>query len=249
MGTVVSTQWQQSPLATSTESSISSDLERVFAEFNRTFSLYLEDSELSRIASGALRLEDSSQQMRSVYAQALEWRSATLGAFTPHRPDGVIDLNGIVKALAIERAGIIFEETGIEDWSINAGGDILCCASAHGQTVGIADPADHRQLLCAVTLEAGRRAMATSGSAERGDHIWTLSPAANGLFVQATVMAADIITADVLATAIVAGGPETLDDVTSRWDVDVLTVDSAGPLRATPGFQEALARSHHTVAG
>ncbi|MEO6942315.1 MAG: FAD:protein FMN transferase [Terrimesophilobacter sp.] len=249
MGTVVSTQWQQSQPMTSTESLISAEVEKVFADFNLTFSLYLEDSELSRIARGALKLEDSSEQMRSVYAQALEWRSATLGAFTPHRRDGVIDLNGIVKALAIERSGTVFEEAGVDNWSVNAGGDVLCGTSTRGHTVGIVDPADRQRLLCAVTLGTGRRAMATSGNAERGDHIWALTPSAVGVFAQVTVMATDIVTADVLATAIVAGGPETLDDVTSRWDVDVLTIDSAGSFRATPGFQGALERSDHSDVG
>ena len=249
MGTVVSVQWQRSPTLASTETPMSAEIEKVFAEFTRTFSLYREDSELSQIARGTLKLEDSSPLMRSVYAQALEWRSVTSGAFTPHRSDGIIDLNGIVKALAIKRAGAAFEEAGIDDWSINAGGDILSSETSTGRVVGIVDPADRERLLCTVTLGTGRRAVATSGSAERGDHIWVRTPSAGGVFVQVTVIAADIVTADVLATAIVAGGPETLEEVTSGWDVDVLTIDSAGSFRATPGFQSALERTDHAVAG
>jgi thiamine biosynthesis lipoprotein len=56
-------------------------------------------------------------------------------------------------------------------------------------------------------------------------------------FAQVSVAAADIITADVLATAIVAGGRATLDSVTARWDVDVLAVAHDGALLATPGFR------------
>ena len=55
-----------------------------------------------------------------------------------------------------------------------------------------------------------------------------------------SVVANDIVTADVLATAIVAGSDDALDDVTSRWDVDVITVDRSGALRMTPGLLRAL---------
>jgi thiamine biosynthesis lipoprotein len=56
-----------------------------------------------------------------------------------------------------------------------------------------------------------------------------------------TVVADDIITADVLATAIVSGGIEALRASTSGWDVDVLAIDLAGDLFATPGFSSAIA--------
>jgi thiamine biosynthesis lipoprotein len=52
-----------------------------------------------------------------------------------------------------------------------------------------------------------------------------------------SVAASDIVTADVLATAVVAGGRGTLDAVTARWDVDVLAVTHDGALLATPGFR------------
>ncbi len=255
MGTVVSLQWQQpSPIGPEgrpapTGWSVTTRIEQVFDMVDRTFSLYRPDSELSRVANGTLRLEESSRRLRSAYAEALAWRTATSGAFTPHRLDGVIDLNGIVKALAVQAAGAVFEEAGIDDWSVNTGGDILCSAFAPTAAVGVVDPADPRRLLCTVTPAPGRRAVATSGTAERGDHIWALTPAGDGAYVQVTVLADDIITADVLATAIVAGGSETLDDVTSRWDVDVLTVDSRGHLRATPGFRSALERPGYAAAG
>jgi thiamine biosynthesis lipoprotein len=206
-------------------------VEQIFDGFDRRFSLYRDDSELSRIAAGSLELVDSSDALREVYALALEWRLATGGIFTPHRPDGVIDLNGVVKALAMERSG----ETLGTNWIVNAGGDILI--SGVDRVVGIVDPVDRGTLLCSIVLAGRRRAMATSGSAERGDHIWGRSPE----FAQATVVADDIITADVLATAIIAGGSATLDDVTARFDVDVLTVDRDGQLRATPGIRTALA--------
>ena len=208
------------------------EVESAFAEYDARFSLYRPESELGRIADGSLALMDASEMVRDAYARSLEWRSITGGAFTPHRPDGILDLSGIVKALAMERASEILGSSG--DWILNAGGDVLTSGSA--ATIGIVDPHDRRQLLTSVRLGGSRRAVATSGTAERGDHIW-----GRGGFAQVTVVANDIVTADVLATAILAGGTETLNLSTSSWDIDVLAIDPEGNLFVTPGFTASIA--------
>ncbi|CAN5132768.1 FAD:protein FMN transferase [soil metagenome] len=217
-------------------------IEAAFDEIDRRFSLYRADSELSRIARGELRLPDAGPDVIASYSRALAWRDSTGGAFTPHRPDGALDLNGIVKAEAIERAGGILDAAGCTDWTINVGGDILTrYASAAGSAaIGIVDPGDGAALLCSLVLRGDRRALATSGSAERGDHIWLGGSTARADFTQVSVIAEDIVTADVLATAIVAGGRDALDDATARWPIDVLTVDRAGDLLATPGMRASL---------
>jgi thiamine biosynthesis lipoprotein len=207
------------------------ELEAIFADFDETFSLYRPTSELSRVADGSLLLSDSSDSLRAAYALALDWRTRTDGVFTPHRPDGVIDLSGVVKALAIQSAGRLLGTD--EDWILNVGGDVL--TSGRPASVGIIDPLDRQQLLTAVLLGGSRRAVATSGSAERGDHIW-----GRGGFAQVTVVADDIITADVLATTIVAGGVESLNASTAHWDIDVLAIDPSGNLFATPGIQSRI---------
>ena len=212
-------------------------LELVFETVEQRFSLYRPDSELSRIADGRDTLARASDELRASYARALGWRGLTNGYFSPHRPDGVIDFNGIVKAEAIERAGQALEASGCRDWTINVGGDLLTTAPT---PLGIVDPATPSSLLCAVALSGSRRALATSGSAERGDHIWLGDRLRPAEFVQVSVLADDIVTADVLATAIVAGGAAALDAITAEWDVDVLTVDRRGDLSATPGFRAAI---------
>lgn len=219
-------------------------VEACFRSFDERFSLYKPGSELSRIAAGQLAFTDSSVELRSTYASALRWRDATDGAFTPHRPDGVIDLNGTVKALAMQAAADVLRDRGFCHWCMNVGGDVLSAGSQENGTswrVGVVDPADRTALLCAVEVGGSRHAVATSGSAERGDHIWTVT-AVDRSYLQATVVADDIETADVLATAIIAGGPTTLASVVERWSVDVLTVARDGSLTATPGLRTALAR-------
>jgi thiamine biosynthesis lipoprotein len=94
--------------------------------------------------------------------------------------------------------------------------------------------------VAAVELTPEFPAMATSGSAERGDHIWA-RPGATHDFLQATVIAADIVTADVLATAIISGGQEALDQVTANFAVAVLVVKTNGELLANARFPELVA--------
>lgn len=218
-------------------------VEEVCARVDRLFSLHSASSELSRLARGEITLSETDPLVRDAYARAMSWSAETHGVFTPHRPDGALDLNGIVKAEAIERAGAVLTEAGCADAVVDIGGDILCSGTdrARPWMVGIADPADRASALCAVQVNGSRRAIATSGSAERGDHIWCGGSRRGSTFVQVTVLANDIVSADVLATTIVAGGADALDDACDRWDIDVLTVDSAGTTLATPGFRRALA--------
>jgi thiamine biosynthesis lipoprotein len=63
-----------------------------------------------------------------------------------------------------------------------------------------------------------------------------------------SVAAADILTADVLATAIVSGGRAALDEFAERFDVDVLAVQRDGSLLATPGWPRALTDRGGAVA-
>ncbi len=218
-------------------------VERVFALADETFSLYRPDSEASRLARGELSLRDASAGMRDRYADALSWRLMTEGSFSPERPDGVLDLSGIIKGYAIGQAGAALRNRGITDWCLNAGGDVLVMGSPvpgseAAWAAGVVDPLDRSALLSAYGLggPGTRQARATSGSAERGDHIWTAG-SRGAEFAQVSVAAADIVTADVLATAIVAGGTAMLRRATDGWDVDVLAVRRTGELLATPGFR------------
>jgi len=231
MGTVVSVRGA----ATATVSAVRA----VFAGYDRRYSLYDPASVLSRIAAGSLRLADSPDEVRAVYALALEWRDRTGGAFTPHRPDGVIDLSGVVKALAIQAAGAALDaavapgDAGDASWMLNAGGDVLV-RGRHGAdpwSVGIVDP-DQRDVVVGVVQLDDRRAVATSGTAERGEHVWRRSAPT---FRQATVIADDIVTADVLATAVVAGDEDDLRRITGDGTVDVLAFGVDGRVWATPG--------------
>ncbi|UKA62581.1 FAD:protein FMN transferase [Arthrobacter sp. FW306-04-A] len=254
MGTVVSLAVPAGP-ATAPQAAVDeleaaiAVVEQLFNRLDRTFSLYRPDSEASAMARAELALPDASADMRRLYVEASEWRTLTEGTFTAERPDGVVDLAGIVKGHAIREAGTSLLALGLTDWCLNAGGDVLVDGSptpggARPWLAGIVDPADRTTLLAAFPL-GSKRALATSGTTERGHHIWSAglqTERAEG-FRQVSVAAADIVTADVLATAIMAGGARTLALATDRWDVDVLAVKNDGGLLATPGFRNPAARA------
>jgi thiamine biosynthesis lipoprotein len=221
-----------------------SQVERLFHDADRRFSLYRPASELNEIALGRLALVDASDELRKTYAEALDWRRKTDGAFTPNRPDGVTDLNGVVKAIAIAGAGAVITSLGYSDWSLNVGGDVLTAGlqpDLRPWTIGVADPDDRSKLLCSLVLRGSRKAVASSGSAERGDHIWARGTLSHSPFRQVTVLARDIVDADVFATAIASGGRRTLDSLSDSEDIDVLVVEASGSLLATPGIWDALA--------
>jgi len=250
MGTVVSlTVASTAPAETAVDEveSAVEVVEGIFTHLDLTFSLYRAGSEASRLDRGELTLAYASESMQELYAEASEWRLATEGAFTAERPDGGLDLSGIVKAHAMREAALSLRALGLRDWCVNAGGDVLVSGSpdpGHSAPdtkgpwlAGIVDPLDRQALLGAFPLEP-MTAVATSGSAERGEHIWAVG-SNRPEFAQVSVAASDIVTADVLATAIVAGGAGALDRAVDRWGVEVLAVRRDGTLLSTPGFRKA----------
>jgi len=218
---------------------------QVFEEFNAQFSLYLEDSELSQISRGELALANSSTGMREAYARAIDWRSRTNGDFTPHRPDGVIDLNGTIKAEAIDAAARALREHGFHDFSLNCGGDVLVSGKPESGSwvTGIVDPGPNNTLLSAVQHSDEWCAIATSSITERGEHIWSRpETATDAIFTQVSVVADDIVTADVWATAIMAGGQRALELAVVTDKLAVLAVKRDGELVGNAHFRALVAR-------
>lgn len=244
MGTVVSIRVPDSDSATAERAralkSAIAAAEAAFTALDERFSLYREESEASAIARGELALADSSEEMRAAYAESLEWRNRTNYTFTPHRPDSVLDLSGTIKAVGIQQAADALTTAGFTTFLINAGGDILSSGTPKdGWRVGVADPENDENLVAAVELTLDYCAMASSGTAERGEHIWR-RPDTDTSFRQATVIAADIMTADVLATTIIAGGQASLDHATTNFDVAVLVVKTDGSLLGNEKFQDLM---------
>lgn len=232
MGTVISIRTLE-PLP----DGVAEVIQAVFGIWEARFSPFRADSELSALNSGRLSLREASAGFRRTRDQAMSWRVRTAGAFEPRTADGTLDLNGIVKSLAIHAAGLELTAAGVTDWCLNAGGDVLVRGTDGGTPwlVGIVDPDDRSRVLAAVPVIGARRAMATSGYAERGEHVWSVG--SEVAFSQVSVLADDIVTADVLATAILAGGPATLIQMERLYDIDVLAIGPDGLCWAADVFR------------
>ena len=159
----------------------------------------------------------------------------------------------MVKTWAAQRAIDRLLDAGIRDFTANAGGDVwigddvtqpIDWRIAIHKPVSIA--AADAGTLTVIDLRGTKfRAMATSGSAERGLHIW--NPKAGGKapadsLLQVSVVAKDLVTADVWATAAFAEGPHCLSRLEKIEGVEALIVQHDGQLVATSGFIDLLAK-------
>ncbi|MGO4534944.1 FAD:protein FMN transferase [Leifsonia sp. 2MCAF36] len=195
---------------------------------DRRFSAYRPESELSRVnAAGAdTALSDD---FREVVAIGEAAGRASGGAFRVRRPDGTWDLDGVVKGWAAARAAGILDAEGFRHYCINAGGDVAVSGSpgdGRPWSVGVRSPHDPASMLA--VLEVADGAVATSGAYERGAHIvdGRDGSVATGL-LSATVIADDLTTADVLATAVFALGVDGIRWALGAGARGVLAVDAA----------------------
>lgn len=220
MGTVVSLRIPDN--LSDTRSSAIDGVKRVVDALEREYSLYMPDSPVSQLARGEVTLESLSDEFRDTYARAIEWRNTTAGAFTPHRTDGVIDLSGIVKADAIAAGAAVLGAHGITEFSLNFGGDIVVAGAGRTWPVAIGHPLDPSAVLATVELNESWCAIATSGTGDRGEHIWR--SVTDDPVVGATVISSDIVESDVWATAIISGGHDAASSASSHG-LAVLFVD------------------------
>lgn len=160
-------------------------------------------------------------------------------AMTIEIPEGMlIDLGGIAKGYAADRACEILKAAGIDTGLVNAGGDITAFGSRTWK-VGIKNPGSEG-IFAVIPLKD--KAVATSGDYERFfvqgskrySHI--LDPA-NGLpaqgLISATVVAESCVLADAWATALFVKGPEALGPVLDKRGIGWITVDSKGNVKAS----------------
>ncbi|HEY1627148.1 MAG TPA: FAD:protein FMN transferase [Streptosporangiaceae bacterium] len=172
-----------------------------------TFSTFRADSEVSRLGRGEIALGQCSARVREVIAACAELTAVTGGYFSA-TAGAVLDPSGYVKGWAVERAAAILTEAGSLSHCVNGGGDVRCVGSSPrggNWRIGIADPVRHGAL--ALTAEGRDFAVATSGIAERGEHVLdphTRTPPQGLLSI--TVTGPELALADAYATAVFAMG-------------------------------------------
>ncbi len=206
---------------------------RVMAELrevDRVFSTYRADSFVARLGRGEIALEDCPPEVAEVIALGEQAEQESGGAFRIRRPgpDGevVLDPDGVVKGWALERAAGHLRPLEATDFCLSAGGDLVCRtvdAEAPPWRIGIEDPHDPRRLIAVVPV--GNGAVATSGTAHRGDHLvdGRTGRAPSGVS-SVTVVGASLTWVDIDATAAYAHGPGAAEWLRARGGCSGLVV-------------------------
>jgi FAD:protein FMN transferase len=217
-------------------------MEKVFAYFNavdKRFSLYKPDSEISAFNEGRISGVDLSPDMEEVFALADKTKAQTRGFFEICRPDGVIDPSGIVKGWAIKNAAAMIRNAGVQDFCVDAGGDIQAGGrNEDGEPwrIGIRNPFNDQEIIKAVA--PGARGVATSGSYVRGAHIYNPVEPGRALneIVSLTVIGPDVLEADRFATAAFAMGAEGIYFIEELQGFEGYVVSVQGVSTQTTGF-------------
>lgn len=190
---------------------------QVLERWEAAFSLFRPESELSRVNRSSARVVAVSSLFARAVEVALDMAAATDGLVDPtlcgrwpeivvsgrllSRPPGLaLDLNGVVKALAVDEAAATLDGPGF----VSVGGDL-----AVRGPVDVALPANG-----AIRVVSG--GLATSGTATRGAHLvdTATGEASDSPWEQVTASGATCLDADVAAKAgflLGEAGPDWLD--------------------------------------
>ncbi len=177
-------------------------------EVDDRFTTYRDGSEWLRYCAGELSDQELHPDTRYVLDRVRDLVRATNGAFDiavdPGRPP---DPAAYVKGWAVQGAADILVAGGASAVCVNGGGDVAAWRLHGTWRVGIQDPFDRSRVRAVVEVDCG--AVATSGTYERGGHIFDprTRESATGL-ASVTVVGPDLGMADAFATAAFALGAD-----------------------------------------
>ena len=230
---------------------------RWFDTVEAALSPYRADSDLCRWREGELALDDASPLLLEVMTDVAELTRITRGGFNPTDRLKRFDPSGYVKGWSIQHSVRSLLAAGFADVCLGVGGDLQMVGHSQGGRpwrAAVVDPAGPRRVLAVVEQPDDGRAfaVATSGSAERGDHIWGgLGPQrphwdSEGL-AAVTVVGPDLGRVDAFATAIWALAKDQPLELAWSWlagtGCEALAVTSSGDVRTTPGMGAHLVRA------
>ena len=161
------------------------------------------------------------------------------------RPDIKIDLGGIAKGFAVDRALEALRHFNVPVGMVNAGGD-LAAFGPEPQTVYIRDPRDPRRLICSV--EVADEALAstarcfdlfqsaeTTVSAIIDPGTGRPAPAIDG----ATVRAPSCMVADALTKIVMISGTD-VTELLGHCNASALLISADGDIQITPDWHHAV---------
>ena len=172
-------------------------------------STYKENSSVSRIRSGKLKIEDAPELVQEVWRGCALAKDLTFGAFDPWAVEGGFDPSGYVKGWAAQKAAEMLILAGCNSVQVNAAGDIALRGGFDGGPwkIGVVNPENTGEILQVFEITDGN--IATSGHYEKGAHI--KDPHTGVIAIGAksgTVIGPDGGICDALATALMVDGQD-----------------------------------------
>lgn len=221
------------------------DFQTIFSYFkyiDEKFSTYKKTSEIAKINQGLLKKSEYSRDMRTVFRLSEQTKQETNGYFDIEH-EGKIDPSGLVKGWAIYQAAKLLPKSGLENFYIEAGGDIqIGGKNSKGEywTIGLRNPFNREEVVKVVKLYD--KGIATSGTYIRGQHIY--NPKVKGAklneVLSLTVIGPNVYEADRFATAAFAMGKEGIQLIENLSGFEGYLIDKEGIATYTSGFKTYL---------
>ncbi len=219
------------------------DIFNYFRAVDRTFSTYKPESEISRLNRGELTLANASKDVQKIFELARQTKGETSGYFDIGRFP-TCDPSGIVKGWAIDQAAQLLEHSQLHNFYIDAGGDVAARGhNGEGKKwrVGVRNPFNKHEIVKVIAINNG--AIATSGTYERGQHIYnpkTGAPVTE--IVSLTVIGPNIYDADRFATAAFAMGKDGIHFIEQLPGFEGYQIDANGVATMTREFEHYVAK-------
>ncbi len=211
-----------------------------FDYVDKTFSVYKQDSEISRINRGELLLENANADMKEIFLLAEETKKQTNGYFDITNRSGLLDPSGIVKGWSIYNASKILRSAGFDNFYVNAGGDIEVGGLNEAKEkwkIGIENPFNQSEIVKTVYItDCG---IATSGTYIRGQHIYDPKQKDKMLeeIKSLTIIGPNVYEADRFATPAFAMGIEGINFIEKQKGLEGYIINSKGIATMTSGFE------------
>jgi len=209
-----------------------------FRQVDERYSTYKKGSEISQINKG-LPKSKWSREMKTVMRLCEQTKLQTKGYFDIEH-NGKLDPSGLVKGWAIHNAAKLLQGKGIQNFFIEAGGDIQVLgknAEVQPWKVGIRSPFDINSIIKVLTVSS--EGIATSGTYIRGQHIYDPKHPDKAItsVKSLTVIGPNIYDADRFVTAAFAMGMDGIDFIESLPGFEGYMIDDRKVATYTSEFE------------
>lgn len=216
-------------------------IESVYTYFQHVddiFNTFKPTSEISRVNRGEIDATDWSPELKEVISLCEQTRIDTQGFFS-YQHMGEIQPLGLVKGWAIYKAADALSMNGVQNFFIDAGGDIEIRGYKENDipwSVGIRDPFYRKDIVKKLALTD--HGIATSGTYIRGLHIYTPTVPRKPVtdLTSLTVIGPNVFEADRYVTAAFAMGKQGIGFIESITGLEGYAIDTQGLATYTSGF-------------